>query len=298
MRVCSVVIPVHNGAPTLAGAIRSALSNGAGEVIVVDDCSSDDSAEVARRFPQVEVICRTSPGGPAVARNEGLGRATGEFVLFLDADDELFDGALRALELEMCDGVVAAMGRFEAVDDRDQALDIGTWANEQLRPVVRRGGRYVDSPDGFSPEALVSRLIVPPPGGILIRRAVAQRVGGYNAGLGRSEDVDFLVRLSREGRLVGVQKTVLKYRRAPGQRSQATVARQRGRQRTLVHMVFAAPNRHGKWEVARGAAAHHFDRARVRRQEGRGVRDNLVALRSYALGGAFRALGVVAILVP
>lgn len=295
---CSVVIPTHNVADTLARAIYSAKANGADEIIVVDDVSSDNSVEIARGIDGVIVVSRPTVGGPAVARNDGLQRASGDFVLFLDGDDELCDGALRALLGGFRDDVVAVMGRFEAVDHEGAPLDIGTWASEQLRPVVRRGRRYVASPDGFSSEALVTRLVVPPPSGILVRREVAQRIGGYDTTLGRSEDIDFLVRLSREGQLVSVPQVVVKYRRAPGQRSQATSARQRGRQRTLVHLVVSAPSRRERWRLARGAAAHHFDRAGVRWRGANEMSDRVIATRSYLLGVAFRGLGVVACCKP
>ena len=295
---CSVVVPAHNAEDTLPATLLSAVRSGADEIIVVDDGSTDATAAIAEGVAGVTVIRRPTIGGPATARNDGLRQATGEYVLFLDGDDELVDGALHTLAAKFTDDVVAVMGRFAAVDRAGAPLDIGTWASEQLRPVVRRHGRYVVSPEGFSGEALVTRLVVPPPSGILIRREVAQRIGGYNASLGRSEDIDFLVRLSRYGRLSSVDDVVVKYRRAPGQRSQATTARQRGRQRTLVHIAWSAPTRAERWRLTRGAAAHHFDRASVRWRGASNVTDRVIALRSYSLGVAFRILGVVAGLKP
>lgn len=294
----SVVVPAHNAANTLAATLHSAVRNGADEIIVVDDVSTDATAEVVAGVGSATLVQRSQVGGPATARNDGLGRATGEYVIFLDGDDELLDGALQRLAAEFHENVVAVMGRFEAVDLSGAPLDIGTWASEQLRPVVRRGGRYVASPDGYSSEALVTRLVVPPPSGILIRRDVAQRIGGYDASLGRSEDIDFLVRLSREGMLVSIPDVVVKYRRAPGQRSQATTARQRGRQRTLVRMILRAPTRRERWRIARGAAAHHFDRAEVRWRGAERFADRAIAIRSYLLGVLFRFVGVVAQLTP
>ena len=294
----SVVVPAHNAANTITATLLSAVRNDVTEILVVDDVSTDTTRDLVSAVPAATLISRTEVGGPAAARNEGLQHASGEFVLFLDGDDELVDGAVTQLAAGFTDGVVAVMGRFEAVDDNGEPLDIGTWANEQLRPVVRRRGRYVSSPDGYSSEALVTRLVVPPPSGILIRRDVAQRIGGYDVTLGRSEDLDFLVRLSREGSITSIPHVVVKYRRAPGQRSQATTARQRGRQRTLIHMIFGAPTRLERWRIARGAAAHHFDRAGVRWRGANGLSDRVVALRSYGLGAAFRMVGVIGYLAP
>lgn len=294
----SVIIPAHDSSGTIAAAVGSAQRSHAEEIIVVDDASTDDSALVASQIGGVTVTHRNVSGGPAVARNEGLRLASGDAVIFLDSDDELLPGALDALRSGFGDDVVAVMGRFEAVGPNGEPLDIGTWASEQLRPVVRRRGRYIDSPEGFSSEALVTRLVVPPPSGILVRRDVALRIGGYDESLRRSEDIDFLVRLSREGILRGVPNVVVRYRRAPGQRSQATAARRRGRQRTLIRMIWGAPHRQERWQLARGAAAHHFDRAAVRWGGAAGHRDRLVAARSYLLGCGFRITGVAAFLRP
>lgn len=292
----SVIIPAHDAESTLASTVESAQRAGADEIVVVDDGSRDGTRSLAHRLDGVTVIERDRPGGPAVARNAGLGASTGDFVVFLDSDDRLMPTSLTALLAAMSTGVVASLGRFLAVDDDDHPLDIGTWASEQLRPVVRRRGHYIPSPRGFSSEALVTRLVTPPPSGIMVRRAVAIRIGGYDVALRRSEDIDFLVRLSREGTLAAVNEVVVHYRRTPSQRSQATGARQRGRLRALYRMIWTAPTRRERWAMARGAAAHYFDRADVRWHGAVSARDRAIAVRSYFLGGGYRCLGLVAVL--
>ncbi|MBX3010684.1 MAG: glycosyltransferase family 2 protein [Caldilineaceae bacterium] len=85
----SVIIPVYNGEAFLAEAITSVLAQSyqPREVIVVDDGSTDQTAQVARQFgSQIRYLYRPN-GGPAAARNTGLTQARGEFVGFLDADD-------------------------------------------------------------------------------------------------------------------------------------------------------------------------------------------------------------------
>lgn len=84
----SVVIPVLNGAHTV-GDTLSALTNqaaypGETEIIVVDNGSSDGTAEVVRNFP-VTLLCEPKRG-PSAARNRGLNAARGEVVAYLDAD--------------------------------------------------------------------------------------------------------------------------------------------------------------------------------------------------------------------
>jgi glycosyltransferase involved in cell wall biosynthesis len=84
----SVVIPCHDHAKYLPEAIESALKQTVDcEVVVVDDGSSDGSAEVASRYPVV--LIRQSNRGLPTARNVGIRRATGTHILPLDADDRL-----------------------------------------------------------------------------------------------------------------------------------------------------------------------------------------------------------------
>jgi hypothetical protein len=84
----SVVIPAYNSAATLARAIESVRVQSwpAHEIIVVDDGSTDATAEVAGRFDGVRLIQQEN-SGVSVARNAGAAAATGDWLAFLDADD-------------------------------------------------------------------------------------------------------------------------------------------------------------------------------------------------------------------
>ena len=99
----SVVIPLYNKARYVERAIRSVLSQTrpADEVIVVDDGSTDGGREVAARFEPagVRVLCQDN-AGPGAARNCGAELATGDFLAFLDADDEWWPDYLASMEQE------------------------------------------------------------------------------------------------------------------------------------------------------------------------------------------------------
>ena len=87
----SIVMPAFNAERTIAAAIRSALAQSREdfELIVVDDGSTDDTAEIAGSFasdPRL-VLIRSTNGGPAVARNLALAQARGRYVSLLDSDD-------------------------------------------------------------------------------------------------------------------------------------------------------------------------------------------------------------------
>lgn len=90
----SVVIPVHNGATTIARAIDSAVrqSRPPLEIVVVDDASNDSTGEVVERIAAtstipVRLLSMATNDGPATARNLGWDQARGDLVAFLDADD-------------------------------------------------------------------------------------------------------------------------------------------------------------------------------------------------------------------
>lgn len=100
----SVIIPAYNVERTLARCVESVLMQEVGdrEVIVVDDGSTDATPLVADRYadrPDVRVVHQAN-GGLSEARNEGLRRATGRYVTFVDSDDYLMPGTYAPL-LEM-----------------------------------------------------------------------------------------------------------------------------------------------------------------------------------------------------
>lgn len=88
MKRATVIIPTYNGAARIAPCLR-ALSTMTGvddvEVLVVDDGSTDQTAEVAGCFPGVRVLSQVN-AGPATARNHGAREASGEVLLFTDDD--------------------------------------------------------------------------------------------------------------------------------------------------------------------------------------------------------------------
>lgn len=94
----SIIIPSYNQQEFLPDAIESALNQTSPcEVIVVDDGSTDNSLEIARKYP-VKVISQVNKGLSS-ARNTGIMNATGRYILPLDADDILLDNcAERVLE--------------------------------------------------------------------------------------------------------------------------------------------------------------------------------------------------------
>ncbi len=89
----SIVVPVYNAEKFLADTINSVLEQSYSnfELILVNDCSKDNSKEVYKKFKEdkrIRWIDQTKNGGAALARNKGIEVASGRFVCFLDADDK------------------------------------------------------------------------------------------------------------------------------------------------------------------------------------------------------------------
>lgn len=97
----SIVIAAWNAEAFLKDSVTSALAQQdvSLEVIVCDDASTDATGDVARSFddPRVRYLRAEKNGGPAAARNMGLAAAVGEWILVLDADDEMEPGRSRRL---------------------------------------------------------------------------------------------------------------------------------------------------------------------------------------------------------
>jgi teichuronic acid biosynthesis glycosyltransferase TuaG len=87
----SVIIPVHNGAAFIAQAIDSALLQEVpSEIIVIDDCSTDDLQQVLAPYlaqSQIRLLSNQKQLGVAESRNKGIRAAKGEYIAFLDCDD-------------------------------------------------------------------------------------------------------------------------------------------------------------------------------------------------------------------
>ena len=103
----SVVIPTYNYAAVLPRAVDSVLAqlDDSAELIVIDDGSTDDTQQMLARLLEQHAgrfrVVSKPNGGAASARNLGIDEAAGDFLIFLDADDELAPGALQAVRLHL-----------------------------------------------------------------------------------------------------------------------------------------------------------------------------------------------------
>lgn len=97
----SVIIPLYNKESSIAQTLQSVFSQDYSdfEIVVVDDGSTDNSVEIveAMNDPRIRLI-KQANGGPSKARNTGVKYAKGEWIVFLDADDEMLPNALETFK--------------------------------------------------------------------------------------------------------------------------------------------------------------------------------------------------------
>src|SRR5271167_4277928 len=99
----SVIMPAYNVSGIIERAIRSAAAQTLPplEILVIDDCSTDDTVEVvkalAQDIPSLRLLSSPANGGPAAARNVGLRAAQGDWIALLDSDDAWRPGRLERL---------------------------------------------------------------------------------------------------------------------------------------------------------------------------------------------------------
>lgn len=200
----SVVIPAKNVAAYVGETIASALAQGeVTEVIVVDDGSTDNTISIVRaiRDPRLRLMTNDSAGVSA-ARNLGARHASGEWLLFLDADDRMRPGAVAAL-------LAAARGAPRAV------LVYGDYntIDSEGRQIGRRDllkGRRKPSGDVLTRLAAGNFIVN---GGIALARAEAFRaIGGFDTSLRYCEDWHCWCRLAAIGEFEFASKLLLDYR--------------------------------------------------------------------------------------
>jgi len=204
----SVIIPVFNGADTVAQAIESVLAQTCSdfELIVIDDGSSDDSAAVVAGFAQRLRYQYQPNSGVSRARNHGAELARGEWLAFLDCDDCYFPDRLarHATLIEQQPGLDFLVGGFESRDPDGKPTRNSLEATAIGRHLLQKGGGAAytimqgDELGGFVRQQFsdVRALSVP--------RETFVALGGFPEQFSICEDVYFFIRLAERSRRAGV----------------------------------------------------------------------------------------------
>jgi len=180
----SIVIPAFNAEVYLAGAIESCLNvrTPPAEILVVDDGSTDGTLGVCAGFGDRIQYCRVENGGVSKARNTGAAMASGQWLLFLDADDKLEpDGPAVLIEAAVSGHAGVAYGLVRERQQPPHAPRItgqNHAAGDPPRPAVRN----------------YWRCAVITPGSAVIRRELHERIGGFVPGYEPMEDRDYWIK--------------------------------------------------------------------------------------------------------
>ena len=215
MPTVSVIIPAYNAARYLAETLASALGQTLAdtEVIVVDDGSKDNTAQVAQSFPAVRYVHQQNAGVSA-ARNTGAAHARGEFLAFLDSDDLWHPDKLRQQVEALRQHPSSVFSRTEAVSDPARQQEI------------QHGQRETGAPHELIPDFHTS-FLVPylTTSTVMVRRSAFEEAGGFDTRLRIAEDVDFYLRvLVRQPLVVKMTRPLVYKRPVPGSLGDDSVA--------------------------------------------------------------------------
>ena len=184
----SIIIPVFNRAHCVLRALASVKKQGVGEfeLIIGDDASTDDTWEVVRReFPLARLSRLETNSGAAAARNAALRLSTGEYLAFLDSDDEWLPGKLAAqfdyLEKHPAVAACATSHFYQLRDGRRREVIVENLSEWSVRLQSGQPFHGASTP--------------------LVRRSVLESVGLQDESLRVLEDWDWMLRIAQKHRI-------------------------------------------------------------------------------------------------
>jgi glycosyltransferase involved in cell wall biosynthesis len=276
---CSVLLPVYNAGAALPEAIESILSQEEAdfELIVVDDCSTDDSAQAIRRYAasdaRIRPIFHSRNAGLAVTLNEGVAAARSDLVVRMDQDDVSLPKRIGTLvefmrqhpEIAVAGSFVYHMGRRPA-DDR--LVRVPVEHAEIVRTLERDNCMYHPS--------------------VILRRDAILGVGGYRTEFRNTEDYDLWLRVAKKHRLANIPEPLLRYRF-----SVAGMTLGRKWEQAVYARMAPISSRHPEWSLERvrqeaAAEMERLGKGYFLEQVARGTIRELIGLRLY--GDALRVL--------
>jgi len=184
----SVIIPAYNAERYIGEAIESVLTQSYEpvETIVVDDGSTDRTAEIARSYTGVEVVVQENTG-PSAARNRGFAASAGEIVAFHDSDDLMTPDklAVQVGHLLTNPSVGCVLAEQELLVEPGAELPF--WVEGSQVPTL-----MPPRPPELKDEPLVHPMTM------VMRREVFERVGNFDDSMRAAEDFDWMLRAAEE----------------------------------------------------------------------------------------------------
>ena len=180
----SVIIPTYNRSATLERAIQSVLNQSfpALEIIVVDDASTDNTSEILEKYSEkIHLIINQRNSGVSFSRNAGIQKARGEWIAFLDSDDQWEPSKLEKQKqfhrthpeilISQCDEIWIRNG--VRVNPMDKHAKRGGWIFETCLP-----------------------LCIVSPSAVIIHRHIFDQIGMFDITFPACEDYDLWLRIA------------------------------------------------------------------------------------------------------
>lgn len=195
----SVVIPTFNRASRVGRAIRSVLAQSfhGWELWVVDDASVDDTASVVASFDdaRIQYICHRCNRGQSAAQNTGIARARGDWISFLDSDDE-WEGEKLSCEAE----------RIRSLGDSVGLLYCGKRIREEEGRLLRL---RMPTTEGRVYQSLLAWDFIGSCSRVTVRREALLEAGGYDENLVNSQDWDLWLRIAKRYEVAAVRRCLV-----------------------------------------------------------------------------------------
>ncbi|MGD1027444.1 glycosyltransferase family 2 protein [Candidatus Binatus soli] len=218
MSKVTVIIPTYNRAHILSQAIESVLAQTMGdfELVIVDDGSTDGTAEIVRGFSDSRIrYIQQANAGPGMARNRGVAEATSQYVSFLDSDDLWTPDKLSSC-LTFLSNHPEVGGIFHDLEWRsgDEVRPSFVRAHSARMLAWLAGGSYPEGtliPDRELHLLLLQEVPIKPTA-LIVDKLAFKTSGGFNSWVW-GEDWEFLLRFAKQNRLayldrpLGVRRT-------------------------------------------------------------------------------------------
>jgi teichuronic acid biosynthesis glycosyltransferase TuaG len=199
----SIITPAYNAARFVSDAIEAVQqqTHRNWEMLVVDDCSSDDTREVVASFssadPRIRLVAQPKNGGPAKARQAGLSAASGQYIAFLDSDDLWLPGKLERQLLFM----------------RDQGAAISYTQFRRISVDGGRTGKLIKVPERLDYHQLLRNTAIAT-STVMIDRL---KTGSFSMTVTYYDDFVLWLDILRRGFIAhGLQEDLMRYRVASG----------------------------------------------------------------------------------
>lgn len=215
----SVVIPAYNSERYLGEAIESTLAQTYTpiETIVVDDGSSDGTAEVARAHPGI-ILIKQENSGPSAARNRGFAASRGEFIAFHDSDDLMTPDKLAVQVGHMLASPAVGCVLAEQELIVEDGAELPFWVE----------GSKVETVMPPRPPELEDEPLVHPMS-MVVRRETFERVGDFDESMRAAEDFDWMLRAAEEEvEIARLSEVLLRRRVRPDSLTQNAAAARAG----------------------------------------------------------------------